>query len=82
MIVAGCAVVFNVILGVVLHGVCKIPHSHGHSHHGHSHDRKKHPQGHTKSHNRLLSSDGESDEDLEHCVNEEQHAEVGKCTSI
>jgi zinc transporter 2 len=43
MIVASCAVLFNIILGLLLHGV---PHSHGHSHgggggsgghHGHSH---------------------------------------------
>ena len=37
MVVAGSAVVFNIVLGVVLHGV---PHAHGHSHGGgssHSH---------------------------------------------
>ena len=82
MIVAGCAVLFNLILGVVLHGICKIPHSHGHSHHGHSHDRKKHSHRHTKTHNHLLSSGSESDDDLEHCVNEERHEKVGKYNSI
>merc|ERR1739848_722815 len=43
MIVAALAVVFNVILGLVLHGVCHIPHSHSHhshvpEHHGDSED--------------------------------------------
>ena len=33
MIVAALAVAFNVILGLLLHGVCQIPHSH--SHHSH-----------------------------------------------
>lgn len=42
MAVAGSAVVFNIILGVILHGICKVPHSHSHgggggSNHGHSH---------------------------------------------
>lgn len=32
MIVAALAVVFNVVLGLLLHGVCHIPHSHSHSH--------------------------------------------------
>ena len=33
MIVAALAVAFNVVLGLLLHGVCQIPHSH--SHHSH-----------------------------------------------
>ena len=36
IIVAALAVGFNVVLGLLLHGLCHIPHSHGHSH-GHSH---------------------------------------------
>lgn len=32
IIVAGLAVVFNILLGLVLHGVCQIPHSHSHNH--------------------------------------------------
>ena len=30
MIVAGCAVVFNIVLALVLHGPCNISHSHSH----------------------------------------------------
>ena len=37
--VAGAAVVFNIILGLCLHGVCQLPHGHSHGggggHHGH-----------------------------------------------
>ena len=62
MIVAGCAVAFNIVLGLVLHGLCNIPHSHGHGGHGHSH---KHS---SKGHEHLpgssnLNSDTESDSD-------------------
>ena len=32
MIVAGLAVAFNAVLGLFLHGVCHIPHSHSHHH--------------------------------------------------
>lgn len=35
MIVAALAVVFNVVLGLLLHGVCQVPHSHSHSNHSH-----------------------------------------------
>ena len=35
-IVAGLAVGFNVVLGLLLHGVCRIPHSHSHGG-GHAH---------------------------------------------
>ena len=38
VVVASCAVVFNILLGLILHGVCGL--GHGHSHgggHGHSH---------------------------------------------
>ena len=31
IVVAGLAVGFNVVLGLVLHGWCQIPHSHSHS---------------------------------------------------
>jgi len=38
IMVASAAVIFNVLLGITLHGVCKIPHAHSHGgHHGHSH---------------------------------------------
>ena len=74
MFVASCAVAFNIILGLVLHGICKIPHSHGHGgHHGHSH---KH---HSKSHEHLTSttsglhSDSESDIDDLEKSNREKH---------
>ena len=33
MIVAVMAVAFNVVLGLLLHGVCQIPHSHSHHFH-------------------------------------------------
>jgi len=43
MIVAGCAVVFNIILGLLLHGVPGHGHSHGgHSHHSTSSDHRGH----------------------------------------
>ena len=77
MFVAACAVAFNIILGLVLHGICKIPHSHGHGgHHGHSH---KH---HSKSHEHLTSttsglhSDSESDIDDLEKLNREKHVRV------
>ena len=50
MIVAGLAVAFNAILGLLLHGVCHIPHSHSH-HHSHL------PESH--------SDNDESDDELE-----------------
>ena len=43
VIVASCAVAFNILLGVILHGACGLGHHHGHSHgggavkHQHSH---------------------------------------------
>ena len=60
MLVAGCAVVFNIILGLVLHGVCGIPH--GHSHGSAKH---KHAHGGHNSHEHLssLQSDSESEND-------------------
>ena len=42
MIVAALAVVFNVILGLLLHGVCQIPHSH--SHHSHLPETETHTE--------------------------------------
>ena len=42
MIVAALAVVFNIVLGLLLHGVCKMPHSHSHSHsHAHLQDESE-----------------------------------------
>jgi len=42
LVVASAAVVFNVVLGFTLHGVCKLPHAHSHggldAQHGHSHE--------------------------------------------
>ena len=44
VIVASCAVAFNILLGVILHGACGLGHHHGHSHgggagkHQHSHE--------------------------------------------
>ena len=35
LVVACAAVVFNVVLGLTLHGVCKLPHAHSHGGHGH-----------------------------------------------
>ena len=63
MIVAGCAVVFNIILGLVLHGFCKIRHSHSHGGHGHS---PKHniERGHDHlTSSSKLHSDSDSDSD-------------------
>jgi len=43
MAVAGCAILFNILLGSILHGCLKVPHSHSHGggggggSHGHSH---------------------------------------------
>ena len=42
MIVAALAVAFNVILGLLLHGVCQIPHSH--SHHSHLPETETHTE--------------------------------------
>ena len=39
LIVAALAVGFNVTLGLLLHGVCQVPHSHSH---GHSHLTEHH----------------------------------------
>jgi len=36
LVVACAAVVFNVVLGLTLHGVCKLPHAHSHGGHGHA----------------------------------------------
>jgi len=45
VVVASCAVVFNILLGLTLHGVCQVPHSHSHGGGGHSHG-----VGHNHSH--------------------------------
>ena len=42
MIVAALAVAFNVVLGLLLHGVCQIPHSH--SHHSHLPETETHTE--------------------------------------
>ena len=42
LIVAALAVAFNVILGLLLHGVCQIPHSH--SHHSHLPETETHTE--------------------------------------
>ena len=71
MIVAGCAVLFNIILGLVLHGICKVPHSHshgGHSHHSHNKHLKRGHE-HLTSHSKLHS---ESDSDVDYDVEESQ----------
>jgi len=41
VIVASCAVVFNIMLGFTLHGVCKVPHSHSHGMGGHEHSHEQ-----------------------------------------
>ena len=61
MLVAGCAVVFNITLGLVLHGLCKIPHSHSHGH-GHSHNHLEKGREHLTSSSKL-HSDSETDSD-------------------
>ena len=63
MIVAGCAVVFNIILGLVLHGFCKIPHSHSHGGHGHSHIHNLENGHEHLTSNSKLHSDSDSDSD-------------------
>ena len=71
MIVAGCAVLFNIILGLVLHGICKVPHSHSHggdSHHSHNKHLKRGHE-HLTSHSKLHS---ESDSDVDYDVEESQ----------
>ena len=74
MFVAACAVVFNIILGLVLHGICKIPHSHGHGgHHGHSHKHHSKSQEHLTSTKSGLHSDSESDIDDLEKSNHEKH---------
>lgn len=78
MIVAGCAVLFNIILGFVLHGVCKLPHSHGHSH-NHAHNSRGSHESSTE-HTQLslrnddLQSDSENDDndEFEDCRNEKK----------
>jgi len=51
MAVAGSAVVFNIILGIILHGICKVPHSHGGGGHGHAHlDHHDHDDQETSKH--------------------------------
>ena len=62
MIVAGCAVLFNIVLGLVLHGICKIPHSHSHGGHGHNHQHLSKAHEHLTSSSKL-HSDSESDND-------------------
>ena len=59
MIVAGCAVLFNIVLGLVLHGICRVPHSHGH---GHNHQHRGKANKHLTSRSKL-QSDSESDND-------------------
>ena len=78
MFVAACAVAFNIILGLVLHGICKIPHSHGHGgHHGHSHKHHSKSQEHLTSTKSGLHSDSESDiDDLEKSNNEKRVREI------
>ena len=74
MFVAACAVVFNIILGLVLHGICKIPHSHGHGgHHGHSHKHRSKSHEHLTSAKSGLHSDSESDIDDLEKSNHEKH---------
>ncbi len=52
VIVAGCAVGFNILLGLLLHGCCQVPHSHSHG--GHSHLRSRRSS--------ISSDDDESDD--------------------
>ena len=47
MVVAGCAVVFNIVLGVLLHGV---PHGHTHGGGGHGHSHAIGDMNHNHSH--------------------------------
>ena len=73
MIVAGCAVVFNIILGLVLHGLCNIPHSHSHGH-GHSHSHKHLEKGreHLTSSSKLHSDSETDSDDFEDSLREKQ----------
>jgi len=66
MIVAACAVAFNIVLGLVLHGICKVPHSHSHGGH-HSHNKHlKRGHKHLTSRSKLHSeSDSDIDDDVE-----------------
>ena len=72
IITAACAVAFNIVLGLVLHGICKVPHSHSHGgHHSHSkHPKKGHE--HLTSHSKLHS---ETDSDIDDDVEESQECE-------
>ena len=45
VIVASCAVAFNILLGLILHGVCGLGHHHGHSHGGVKHHGHEHGEG-------------------------------------
>lgn len=60
MLVAGCAVLFNIILGLVLHGVCRIPHGHSHGSGKHNHI---HSGNNNHEHFSNFQSDSESDDD-------------------
>jgi len=54
VVVASCAVAFNILLGFTLHGMCQLPHAHSHGggghNHGHSHGAEDGQEGGTSSH--------------------------------
>jgi zinc transporter 2 len=54
MIVAGCAVVFNIILGLLLHGAGHV-HSHGGGSHSHKHEPEDGVGGGSHSHQQHLN---------------------------
>lgn len=74
MLVAGCAVVFNITLGLVLHGLCKIPHSHSHGH-VHSHNHLEKGREHLTSSSKLHSDSETDNDDFEDSLREKQATE-------